>query len=129
MPAIATLTVNDGQTTPVAHAFDPVTTDGSLAKWADRSPSIPAGFRTISYEMSPPAGNRTTHKGQFGFYMPTVATVNGVDTVVRFSTAQVTLNIAPDSTLQERKDILAYVANTLGLAGVKTSVQNLEPYY
>jgi cell division protein FtsX len=61
--------------------------------------------------------------------MPTVATVNGVDTVVRNSSAQVTLNIHADSTLQERKDLLAYIANFLGVAGVKISEQNLEPYY
>jgi hypothetical protein len=61
--------------------------------------------------------------------MPTVATVSGVDTVVRFSSAQVILNFAPDSLLQERKDLLAYVANQLANANVKTSVQNLEPFY
>jgi stringent starvation protein B len=61
--------------------------------------------------------------------IPTVATVNGVDTVVRYSSGQITLNIAPDSTLQERKDLLAYMANFLGLATVKTSVENVEPFY
>jgi hypothetical protein len=128
-PAIAQLVIADGQAAPVNHNFDPVTTDGSTAKWADRSPTIPAGYRTLSYEVSPPSGSRTTHKLQWGFMNPTVATVNSVDTVVRYSSAQVTLNIHPESTLQERKDLLAYVANCLGIAGMKTSVQNLEPYY
>lgn len=129
MPAIATLAINDGQAAPVSHNFDPVTTDGSLAKWADRSPTIPAGFRTISDEVLPPANGRTVHKITMGFYIPVVATVAGVDTVVRYSSAQVVLNIAADSLLQERKDLLAYVANFLGNASVKTSVQNLEPFY
>jgi hypothetical protein len=61
--------------------------------------------------------------------IPVVATVNSVDTVVRYSSAQVVLNIHPESTLQERKDLNAYVANFMGNAGVKTSVENLEPYY
>lgn len=129
MPAIATLTIADGQASPVNHSFDPVTTDGSLAKWADRSPTIPSGYRTIQLEVSPPSGNRTTNKWQAGFNMPVVATVNGVDTVVRNSSAQLTLNIHPESTLQERKDLMAYIANMLAIAGVKTSLQNLEPYY
>jgi hypothetical protein len=64
-----------------------------------------------------------------GYMMPTVATVNSVDVVVRYSSAQVILNIHPDSTLQERKDLLAYVANSLGLASWKTAVENLEPHY
>lgn len=129
MPAIAALTVNDGLATPVAHTFSPVTTDGSSAKWADRSPSIPAGYRTISQEVAGPSGSRTVHRITWGFMNPTVATVDGSDKVVRYSSAQVVLNIHPDSTLQERKDLLAYVANSLGLATMKTSVENLEPFY
>jgi hypothetical protein len=64
-----------------------------------------------------------------GFNIPTVATVDGVDKVVRNSSAQVILNVHPEATLQERKDLLAYVANFLDKADVKTSVNNLEPFY
>jgi len=129
MPAIAALVINDGLASPGAHTFSPVTTDGSTAKWADRSPSIPAGFRTISFEVSPPSGNRVTNKLQAGFNNPTVATVDSVDKVVRNSSAQVTLNIHPESTLQERKDLLAYVYNFFGNATVKASVNDIEPFY
>jgi hypothetical protein len=129
MPAIAALSINDGQGAPVAHTFSPVSTDGAKASWADRSPSIPAGFRQISLEVSPPSGSRTVHRLTAGYMVPVVATVNSVDTVVRYSSAQVTLNVHPDSTLQERKDLLAYVANSLDLASWKSSVENLEPHY
>lgn len=129
MPAIAALTINDGLATPVAHTFSPVKTDGSEAKWADRSPTIPSGFRLISHEVVGPSGNRTVHKVTLGFMMPTVATVNGVDQVVRYSSAQLVLNIHPDSLLQERKDLLAYISNTLADANMKTSVWNIEPFY
>lgn len=129
MPAIAALTINDGLATPVAHTFSPVSTTGAKATWADRSPSIPAGYRTISHEVAEPSGNRTVYRESFGFMIPTVATVNGVDTVVRYDSAKVELNIHPESTLQNRKDLLAYVANCLGLATVKTAVENLEPFY
>lgn len=129
MPAIAALTINDGQTTPSAKTFSPVTTTGSKAQWADRSPSIPAGFRLVSHEVSPPNGNRTVHRITLGYMCPTVAVVDGVDKAVRYNSANVVLNIHPDSTLQERKDLLAYVANSLGLAVVKTSVENIEPFF
>lgn len=129
MPAIAALTINDGAASPVAHTFSPVSTDGSKAQWADRSPSIPAGFLGVSHEILSPNGSRTVHRIQAGYMMPTVATVNSVDTVVRYSSAQVILNIHPESTLAERKNLLAYVANSLGLATWKTSVENLEPFY
>jgi hypothetical protein len=64
-----------------------------------------------------------------GFMTPVVATVDGSDTVVRYNSGQIVLNVNPQSTLQERKDLLAYMANTLANATVKTSVENLEPFY
>lgn len=129
MPAIAALTINDGLATPVAHTFSPQTSDGTKAKWADRSPTIPAGFRVISHEMAEPNGTRTVNKVTMGFMIPVVATVDSADTVVRYNSAQVVLNVNPQSTLQERKDLLAYVTNTLSNATMKTSVENLEPFY
>jgi len=129
MPAIATLTINDGQAAPVAHTFSPQSTTGQRAQWADRSPTIPAGYRTISHELADPNGTRTVHKITMGFMTPVVATVDGSDTVVRYNSGQIVLNVNPQSTLQERKDLLAYMANTLANATVKTSVENLEPFY
>lgn len=129
MPAIAALVINDGASTPVAHTFNPVTTNGSLAKWADRSPSIAAGYRTITHEVLEPAGNRTVNKITMGFYFPTVATVSGVDTVVRYQSAQVIFNFSPDSTQQERDDARTYVENFIKNSTVVTSVENIEPFY
>jgi len=129
MPAIAALTINDGATTPVAHTFSPVSTTGSKAIWADRSPSIPSGYRTISQEVLDPAGARTVYRVTWGFKNPTVASVSGSDTVVRFASAKLELNFHAESTLQERKDTLAYISNTLSNATMKTSVENLEPFY
>jgi hypothetical protein len=129
MPAIAALTINDGAASPVAHVFSPVTTNGSLAKWADRAPAIPAGYQLISHEVAAPSGTRTTYKVTMGFSFPVVATVDGALTVVRYSSAQVILNIHPDSLLQERDDALTYIANFCNHASVKSSVENLEPFY
>jgi hypothetical protein len=129
MPAIAALTINDGLGAPVAHTYSPQTTDGSKALWKDRSPTIPAGYRTISHEVLEPAGNRTVNKLVLGFANPTVATIDGSDTVVRYQSGQVILNFTPDSTLQERKDTLAYMVNTLNNALIKASVENVEPFY
>lgn len=129
MPAIAALTIADGAATPVNHTFSPVTTDGSLAKWADRSPSVAAGFRTITEEVLEPSGQRTAYKITLGFYFPVLASVNGVDTVVRFNSGSVVMNMAPDSTLQERDDTLTYMINTISHASIRSSVENLEPFY
>lgn len=129
MPAIASMSINDGQATPVAHTFAPVSTTGALANWADRSPGKPAGFRTASHEVAGPSGPRITNKITMGFKFPVIETVNGVDTVTRYSSGQIILQLHPDSTLQERKDVLAYMTNFLSDASVKTSVENVEPFY
>jgi hypothetical protein len=55
--------------------------------------------------------------------------VDSDDQVVRYSSAQVNLNIHPDATLQERKDLLAYLVNFFQNSTVKTSVENIEPFY
>jgi hypothetical protein len=129
MPALATLTIEDGQATPVVHNFAPVFSDGSKAQFADRSASIPAGFATITREVAPPSGNRTTYKITDGFYFPVVAEVDGVDKVVRYNSVKVEWNYHPESTLQERKDARAYVIGWNYEADVIASSYNLEPFF
>lgn len=129
MPAIAALTINDGQTTPVARTFSPVSTNGAKGEFADRSASIPAGFATISHEVRRPANASSAQRIVIGMNVPKVETVNGVATVTRFSSAKVELNLSNLSTEQERKDLLAFVRNYLAQASVATSVTNIEPFY
>lgn len=129
MPAIAALSINDGAATPVAHTFAPVTTNGATSKHADRAPLIPAGYLTIQQEVREAKAAGQAHRIIIGFSLPVLATVDGSLTRVRLSSAQVVFNFAQDSTEQERKDALAYVTNYLSNATVKTSVQNIEPFY
>lgn len=129
MPAIAALTIKDGASTPVDHTFSPVTTNGSKAEWADRSPASPAAFLGITHEVRRPASATAAQRVIIGMNIPVLETINGVATVTRFSSAKVELNFANLSTVQERKDLLAYVKNFLAQASVVTSVENLEPFY
>jgi len=129
MPAIATLAINDGAATPVAHSFVPVTTDGSTAKWADKLAALPIGYSIITDEVRQPGTATAAYRRLIGFSFPILATVNGVSTKVRTSSAQVIFNFAQDSTDQERKDVVAIVSNFLSNATVKPAVQNIEPFY
>jgi hypothetical protein len=129
VPAIIALVINDGAASPVAHTFNPVTTNGSMAKWADRAPGVPSGYLQLSQEVVGPSGARTTHKVTMGLMVPVMAVVSGVNQVVRYSSGQLVLNIHPDSTLAERDDLLTYFANLCNHASIKTSVENLEPHY
>lgn len=129
MPAISSLVINDGATTPVAHTFSPAGINNAHAYWADRSPATPAGYYKIDHNLENPNGNRSVYRVTIGFGVPTLASIDGVETVVRTNSAQVIYNLHPESTIQERKDLMAFVSNTLANAGIKTTVVDLEPYY
>jgi len=129
MPAIAALTINDGAATPVAHTFAVGTTDGQKAVWNDRVSGIPTGYTRLDYEVREAKSSTGAHSVIISLLMPTLATIDGVQTRVRVSSAQVRFNFAQDSTDQERKDLLAYIANGLNNASVKAAIPLIEPFY
>lgn len=129
MPAIAALSINDGQATPAAHTFAVVGTTGQKAVWADKTGGIPVGYVKLTQEVREAKSSTGAHSVIFGYELPTVSTVSGVNTRARVSSAQVRFNFAQDSTDQERKDLVAYVINSLSNASVRPSVYNIEGHY
>lgn len=129
MPQIAALTIADGLATPANHTFAVVTTTGAKATWADKSAGIPAGYTKITHEVREATSKTGAHRVILGYEMPTMGTVNGLSQRVRVSSAQVVLNFAQDSTDQERKDLTAYVVNSMSNATVKPAIPAIEPFY
>lgn len=129
MPALAPIVINDAEGTPVAHTFDPVTTDGSLAQLANRSATTPKGFETLRVEVKAPANGQAAYRLLIGSNDPVEATVNGVQTVVRNCSADIRLNFSPDSTAQERKNLLKMMSNLLAHATIVSCADKLEPIY
>lgn len=127
MPAIGNIVVNDA--VPAAHTFAPVTTDGALARLANRSATTPQGFETMIVEVKPPANSQGAHRVRIGIGDPVEVTVSGVVSVDHLSSAEVVFNISQKATLQERKDLLKLMANTLANATIVTVVENVEPIY
>lgn len=129
MPQITALTINDGAATPVAHTFGPVTSNGSKAEWADRSSATSAGYRVITNEVRKPASATAAYRNITTFTFPVEATVNGVVTVVGYSSAKVEFNFRQEATDQERDDAHAYVQNYLGVASVADAIKTNSPHY
>jgi hypothetical protein len=129
MPAIGNIAVNDDQTTPVTHTFAPVTTDGALAKFANRAASTPATYETLSLELQPPSGPNGAYSLLAKMNDPVEATVDGQIVAVRNNSFSLRINFAQTSTSQERIDTLKLAANTLLHATVKSMAQNVEPIY
>lgn len=129
MPAFGSLTVNDGQTTPVAHAFAPFSKDGYSSVFVDRSPVSAIGWKKLTYQVIPQATKLAANKVGINIVDPALATVDGQVVKARQSTANVIFNFAPDATEQERKDLVAYTINSLSNATVKDGIIKMEPMY
>lgn len=145
MPALATLTIEDGQATPVAHPFTPLSIDsGGVATFVDRTCGIPLGFWNMDMSLrQPPAAkigqssSGRVHKATLRIFVPTLEqTSASTDTGIQPAPTKAFDHIAnvqfflPErGTTQNRKDLLALVRNTLANAAVETVVVDLEPFY
>lgn len=146
MPAMATLTVNDGKATPVAHTFNPSTFDqsASLASYVDRSGGIALGFPSVSLQIVQPPKSRPVkgrevsdsdrvYRVKIRIALPIMETLSVADSgYTPAPTVAYTLRshhefILPErSTLADRKDVLAYAKNVLAQAVINSLVQDLE---
>jgi len=134
MPAFGNIVINDGASTPAAHTFAPVAIDAKgVATWADRSSGIPAKYIKLDASNTDPTGGGTQNREIFTVRLPVVA--DGSDpsvktgTLLRTLTAQVQVAIPVSSTLQERKDLYAYLKNYLATSAVQAIIQDLEHVY
>lgn len=140
MPAIGTVTVNDGATTPVAHAYAPAGIDGNqVASFADRSGGIPVGYGKLTISLRPPSPKSIEKMYLATFRLETpileqtsASTASGIQpapTVAYKPIAEVRMWLPERSTLQNRKDLRAQVKNLLADAVVSAVVENLETVY
>jgi hypothetical protein len=141
MSAIANIVILDGASTPVNHTFAPVTIDNDgVAKWADRSGGVSIGFPQLSYKLANPAKRSASpaYKMTAKVVLPVLeqtspSTATGIQpapTVAYNLIANIELVLPERSTLQDRKNLIAFVRNYLANAAVITAgVENYETVY
>lgn len=138
MTAIAALTLNDGQATPVAHSFNPVNIDAvGVAKWADRSGGIALGYPAVTMSLRNPTKGSRNYRLTMKVVTPVLevtspSTATGIQpapTKAYDLLATMEFVLPERSTLAQRKDILAYVKNMLANAVVTSAVQDFESVY
>lgn len=146
MPAIGNITINDGAATPVAHTFSPTKIDSNnVAYLHDRSGGIAIGYPSIALltKLPSPAGagqasgsNRVI-RNNFKIELPilevtSASTGSGIQpapTLSYLCGVDINFRIAERSTLQNRKDILAFAKNLLSNASIVAMVENSEVVY
>lgn len=139
MTAFANITLNDGQATPVAHTFSARRIENQVAKWQDISIGQAVGFPTLRASLREPIkGSKIPcYKAVIDISVPTLevvnaSTYNGITpapTKAYDHLATVSFIMPERGTLQERKNVLAYLANALAQIDLKSMVTDLNMVY
>lgn len=139
MAARANVVLSDGQSTPVSHTFSPNSGDGNVAgvstiEYEDRSGGIDVGFPRIAISTRKPDRKNKNRKVTFMVKRPVLenvsnSTVSGIapaPTVAYDVVFRGEFIIPERSTIDVRKDALAYVKNLLANAVTTSAIQDLE---
>lgn len=138
MGAIAPITLNDAAATPVAHVFSPVTIDSSgVAKFADRSGGVALGYPTITVSTRQPTKTNRNYRVIAKINVPTLEvtspnTGTGIQPgpTLAYQELMVLEMVIPERTsLQNRKDFLAYAKGLISHSVLQAAVWDFETIY
>ncbi len=137
MPAIAAITINDGQATPVAHTFNPV--ESGLPMYQENgNTTIPAiGYPEIATSLRKATADNGVNKAMITLKVPVLETVSGSTVggyapgpkVAYFLQFKGEVLLPARSTGSQRKDLRVMFANLLTNAQVVALVDSLEKAY
>lgn len=144
MPAIGIITLADGQSTPVNKDFEPQVIDSNnVAHYVEDSGGIPIGNGRLSISLRPPVAKNggsskdDIYRAVLKFDLPTLevtspSTATGIQpapTVAYTTIARMEFVIPARSTVQNRKDLLAFAKNLLAHAVATDVVVDLKSIY
>lgn len=131
MTAIAAFVLPDAQATPVNHTFSPVTIINQMAKWADRSGGIAAGYPVVTHSLREPTKTSKSYKSQTKLVLPVMEIVAPSTTMSK--TKEILVNVEfvlPDgTTLAQRKDALKYFQGIATAGWLVSAIQDFEAVY
>lgn len=131
MPALTSITVADGASTPVNHEFVPAGKPVAGVSEFRNTDGVAVGDNVLTVSSSLNARRKVSIR----FKLPQTATqtLNGVSSEIVTKTAYVRMDFdfAADSTLIERKDAVAFASNILGAGQteVREVLLNLRDFY
>jgi len=114
MPLLQAISLNDRETTPVAHVFNPHDSVNGVGI-VKNTTGVPLGAETLTVSMRGSPNGR--YRGKVNLTVPVVQTetINGISTPVVVRTAYVSLEVtfSDKSTLQERDNVIGMLADAL----------------
>lgn len=151
MAAFGNISVNDGQATPVAHIFNPLTLDntsvGSVASFVNRgSASVDIGYEELKLSFRTPSGERVAgarasadriYKVTATLKVPVLestsaSTGTGImpaPTVAFVLQSKIEFLLPARSTAAQRKDLRTLMANLLYNSNAVALVDTMEGIY
>lgn len=123
---LASFTVNDGASTPVAQTFTIANRDGSATTFRNMAAGLVRGQQLLSHEIRLGKTNGAANRALINLQTPVEGTVDGQTAVLRTSSFKVEANFAPDASESERATAYGLLLNALGNADVKSSVTKLQ---
>lgn len=132
MSKIDIITLADGLATPANHIFTPVQPQqGTIpAAWKNSEQDVMAGDRKITLRVTE---KQTAYAVEARISDPVLTalpdnccTPTNVPQIAYTEIANLSFSIAKSSTVQNRKDILAYAKNLLGTTVLTNAVVNLD---
>lgn len=137
MGALASIVLNDGQGTPVAHTFTPSRIVDGVAILADMSGGIALGYPKVTHLVRMPNNGTRNWKVTAKVVLPVLevtspSTASGIQpapTLAYNLEAHVEIILPERSSLAERKNLNAYLKNLLAHAIMTGAVENFEALY
>lgn len=141
MAAIANMVINDGQATPVANTFAPAKTQADYALLEERSAGIYIGFKKLTLKLTRPtsASQSATRNLKLSVKIETPKletvsnnTISGIapaPTISYRPVAELLVTFPERCSLQDRKDLQAFMKNALSNSFVTDAFEKYElPY-
>lgn len=131
MAVFANIVLNDGAATPVAHTFAVKSNDNSVTTFEDRVGGVPIGYGKLIFRTSETSEQRTV---KVDIVVPVLEAVSGANAagftppakVAYQNIGKLEFRTSLRSTLQQRKDLVAYVKNVAALTLVSSIVADSE---
>lgn len=112
MPAIAAITLADGQAAPVNHTFTvarPQNGDSKPSEWRDLTNTVRSQQVTLTGVLRKATGNQSRDKVSMAVLLPIVRNNSaGVAETIDTASCRIEFTLPNSLNAQERKDLLAY---------------------
>lgn len=141
MGAITNVVLTDAAGTPVDHTFKPARTQSDFANWEDRSTGIYIGYNKLTLQLTRPTGNSKTANRNLRLHLkietPKMEVVSNdnfsgiapAPTVSYRPVLEVVGTFPERCTLQDRKDILAFMKDALAESVIGAFFEDYEVPY